>query len=299
VRRSWTITILHHEQADEGVWQDVADLVRDWNATETATIEPVLDFMYQANFDERDRDRLDRLVHRLQDLERTRGRAAAYHLASRVSLDEDDYRRADFVELLGTDLEMTPPLVMNEAEAFAPPSPCPRCGWQDPFDVAVASRLVVDETRLHVGVAGGPPPGPGGWDVVHLPNGDKLVSQRFVAVLRDNDVRGYELHDVIDAATGSVSPRVFHLTAKRAILVPCPEHTKVDGDGFCPECGTAHGNVDGYVYVRSDWVGDDEVISRHPRRGAMLYVSRRVKALLDAAPLEGLQRGDVLMVCQH
>jgi hypothetical protein len=196
-------------------------------------------------------------------------------------------------------LEITPPLVVNEQEVFAAASPCPRCGQQDLFDIAKTSRFVIDETRLHVGVAGGPAPPPDGWDAVHLPNGHRLVSHRFAAVLGDNDVKGYELHEVIDAATCDISPRVFHLTAKKAVLTPCPDHTVVGGAGFCPECGMALGSLEGYFYVRADWIGNDEIISRHPRRGAMLYVSRRVQGLLDAASLTGLHRGGVLMVCRH
>ncbi len=268
-----------------------------WNAHRSPPFEQVQDVMLHVTFDEETRPLLEVMLERLDALRRDVG--AAYRLSSGVAYEEADHARADFIELFGTDLEMTPPLVVNEQEAYAAGPPCPSCGWGDAFDVASSSRLVIDESRLHAGVAGGPAPPPGGWDVVHLPNGDRLVSGRLAAVLAENRVEGYELHEVIDAATGTVSPRLFRLTAAKAVLSPCADHTVVEGPGFCPTCGTALGALEGDFHVRADWIGADEVISRHPRRGAMLYVSRRVLGLLEAASLSGMHRGGVLMVCRH
>jgi hypothetical protein len=293
MRRSWAISIHQHEQRDDAAWPRLTRLVEEWNSRETPKFEAFFDFTFVITFDESTRLQMDRLLERLEAL------GATYHLVPNLTLEDDDYATADFIELFGTDLEMTPPLVVNEAEAFGSPTPCPRCGSQDLFDIPVTAELVIDETRLHAGVGGGPPPGPGGWDAVHLPNGDRLVSAALAAVLQQNGVEGYELHEVIDAATGKTSRNAFRLTAEKAILTPCPEHTLVAGDGFCSECGTALGSLEGPFYVRSDWIGDDEVISRHPGRGAMLYVSRRVYDLLDAASLEGLHRGDILLQCRH
>lgn len=285
MRRSWTVTILKHEQPDERRWDDLVRFVEEWNRSGQPAVEAVLDFMFQVSFQETEQAQFDRFTEGLQQL------GVAHTAASHGALEDADYGNADFVELWGTDVPMTPPLVLNEAQAFPAAPPCPRCGSQEALGPPPAAPLVVDETRLQT------PDGP--LDAAHLPNGERLVSRRFAAVLQDNVVQGYELHEVVDAATSAPSTTVFRLTARTRIVAPCTEHTKVSGDGFCPECGTAFGDVDGLRWVRSDEVGSDEVLTMHPTTSSLLYVSRRVLGLLEAAGLHGLHRGGILMVCRH
>jgi hypothetical protein len=251
--------------------------------------------MWHVNFDESTRDDLDRLRDELVALEDSTG--ATHLLAWRDALEHSDYAQADFIELLGAELSTEPPFVLNEAEVLDPGEPCPRCGSQDILDSVQTAPFVIDEPRLDGPAADGRRPDAGRWDVVTMPNGHKLVSKRLVAVLEENEVRGYELADVIDARTGEPSKRMFQITAAKAVLTVCEEHTRSDGQPLCQECGAAVTGVEGFLYVRADEVGDDEVISRHPGRGAMLYLSRRAFALIE--DLDGVVRNAILMVCRH
>jgi hypothetical protein len=299
MRRSWTVSLFRHQQPDGAAWRALERLVTAWNKGRergAPRFEPVQDFMWHATFGADARPQLDRLLGQLSELAARTD--AVHHLAWRDRVEEDDFAAADFIEILGVDPMLTPPFLVNAETALLPGPPCPRCGSQDALDGVQTEPFRIDERRLH---DRGPdvPPGAGGWDAVNLPNGHLVVSRRFAAVLADNHVRGYRLHEVIDAATGRSSERMVHLTAERAVLTPCPEHSRIDGDPFCPECGTAFGTLDGYFWARADLVGDDEVLSRHPGRGAMLHVSRRVHDALREAGLNGVRRNNVLMLCHH
>jgi hypothetical protein len=299
MKRSWTITLLKHEQPDAGVWAELVRLTGAWNRGGTRKFEPVMDFMWHINFDAASRAELDTLLAQLETLKRERG--AAFHLASRNTLEEEDYAAADFIEILGTDLGSPDrPFVRNQEAAFAPGAPCPVCGAQDAFDVEQREPLAIDLSLLESGTAADGTPAPaGGWDLVNVVNGDKIVSARVVSLLEAEGVRGYALRAVMDGSTGRPTERAFQIAAERAVLTPCPEHSRVEGEPFCPACGTAYGALDGYFWVRSDQVDGVEVVSRHPRKGAMLYVSRRVYERLRDAGMNGLQRNDVLRVCAH
>lgn len=292
MKRTWTLMLLQNEQPDPAVWDELKRLADAWSAERGPAFDASLDFMRIALFDEASKPALDELVARLDELKRTRG--AAYRTAWRTVLEDEDYAKADFLGLLGADLDVE--LVTNEEAALAPGEPCPRCGAQD---TAQTAPFAIDERVLDHGTLDGRPPGRGGWDVVNLPNGHALVSSRVVSLLEENGVRGYQLLEVTDAATGRPSARAKQLLAVRAVLEPCMEHSRVEGDPFCPVCGTAYGVLDGYFRVRSDRVDGVDVVSRHRGRGAMLYVARRVFDLLRGAGLNGLVRNDALFVCRH
>lgn len=296
MKRSWTITLLRHEQPSDQAWSELERVVADWNAGDGPPFQLVADFMRLVSFDEATRPRMEVLLRELERVERETG--AVYDLAARQHLDDEDYARADLIGILGQDLTLSPPFLLDDEELSAA-QPCPECGWADPLDAPLAQPLTIDESRLDEPAADGTEPGPDGWDLANLPNGHILVSRRVQSILRVGGVRGYELHEVLGGSTGRPSKRVARLTATTAVLTPCPEHSTIAGDPFCPRCGTAHGKLDGFFWVRSDVLGDRDVISRHPGLGAMLHVRRRVFGLLEQAELSGLHRTGVLMVCDH
>jgi hypothetical protein len=241
---------------------------------------------------------MERVVAQLEALKRSHG--AVYHLASRSLLEEDDYKTADFIEILGVGLgNAARPFLVNESTAFGTPIPCPKCGAQDAFSAPQREPFVIDETLLDQPNSSGAKAPRGGWDIVNLSNGQKLISQRFAGTLDEHDVVGYDLVEIIDGATRRPSKRMSQIAATRAILIPCPVHTVVEGGSFCPACGTGLGVLNGYFWIRDDWIGENEILSRHPNRSAMLYVSRELYNLAREAKLSGIHRNDVLRVCQH
>ncbi|WP_229070774.1 hypothetical protein [Actinoplanes sp. DH11] len=271
MHRSWTITVLRHEQPDDAIWDRVRQLEGSWPAT--------ADFMIQVTFDDEDREHRERLLG---------ATGAAFHLTNTVSYDAADHAAADFVELLGVDGSAPDGVVVNEDEAFAAPRPCPVCGFCDALDAAVSGPVLVDETAADA--AG---------EAVHLPNGHLLVNRRLAGLLTEAAAGDVRLHPVLDADSGRRSARWSRLTTRWTMLVPCPEHSAMGGGYFCFRCGTGHGDIVGPVTMRADVVGGHQVLSRHPGGGAMLYVGRRVHDLLLGANPAGVTYGDVLMLCRH
>ncbi len=231
-----------------------------WEALErlarSEEFEPVLDFMWQIALDSQ--PAAERLQERLDELARTTG--AVFHATSRDVPEPSDYERADFIELLGAELSTAPPFLLNEDQVLVPGD-----GAITVFDSIQTGPFVLDEARLDQPDADGNPPGPGGWDVILTAHGHKLVSQRLQDRLADRNVRGYELYEVIDARSGQPSQRMAQIVATKSVSEP----------------------------VARDAVGDAEVISLHPGRGALLYLSRRAfKAISD---LNGVVGSEILL----
>jgi len=167
--------------------------------------------------------------------------------------------------------------------------------------------FAIDETLLDRALPDGGNKPSGGWDCINLPNGHKLVSQRIVALLEKGGVRGYELLPVRVAATNRESSRMFQLIARRAILVLHARQHKDSGTIFCPACGAARSLPAGYdtslfqqkpeYCVSKDELKGDEIFSRHPSRGAMLYIAQRVYQLLLDARLNGIVLNDAIKFC--
>jgi hypothetical protein len=298
MKQTSTLTLLQHEQPGTKVWRELVQVVTRWNEVESPQFTRVAEFMWHVNFDSASEAQMNRLVSQLEALKQRQG--AVYHLASRSLIEESDYAVADFIEILGVGLGSTSrPFLVNEATAFGTPVPCPTCGAQDAFSAPQRAAFVIDETLLDEANSSGAKAPPGGWDLINLANGQKLISQRFARVLDHNDIEGYDLIEVIDSATRQPSKRMVQIAATRAVLAPCPEHSVVEGRSFCPTCGTAQGTLKGFFWVRRDWIDGDEIVARHPNRGAMLYVSHRIYDALLAAKLNGIHRNDVLRVCEH
>ena len=104
--------------------------------------------------------------------------------------------------------------------------------------------------------------------------------------------------DVVIVGAGGAGMRAAlesSQNARTAVLTPCPRHTRIEGDPFCPACGTAHGSLDGFFWMPRSLVDDAEVVSRHPHGAAMLFFSPRAYALLAEVP--GVRGGDPVRVC--
>ncbi|WP_158839602.1 hypothetical protein [Saccharothrix deserti] len=277
MKRVWSVMLSRDQQPDERTWSRIGDLVAD-------RFEPVLDIMWHASFDSR--EELDRVTGVLGEID------ARYQLFVRDDLGDEDYAEADFIGIWGADPAVEPPLVRNKATAYRPGETCARCGAPpDEFDLTAVEPLVVDESVMDGPAADGSRPDEHGWDLADLPNGQLLVSRRVTGLLTSADVRGWTSTEVFSTATGEPSRRFSALGAEQAVVTPCG----VDNEPVCPECGTTHEQIEGPFRISRDAVGDAEVISRHPGKVSMLYVSRRVHDLLWAAELNGLVRGDVMV----
>lgn len=284
MRRTWSVAVARDDRPD-AAWQRVGEVMRSWAGD--ATITPIGEVMWMA--DTSSAAVADALAHAVLAV------GAQPLRSSRTVYDDEDYAAADHVGVTGIDLPFDPPFVRNEAEAYRVGPPCPRCGHHDPFNVTVVEPPRIDEAMLDAPAPDGSQPGPQGWEAVNLPDGGLMLSTRLVTALRDAGVRGLVIEEVLDAR-GATSARMAALRATVAVPTPCPRHTRIEGAPFCPACGAANGDLDGYYWMPRSVVGNAEIVSRHPHRAAMLYVSPRAYAILGEVP--GIRRGDPVRVCE-
>ncbi len=298
MRRTWTFTILKHEQPSDAAWQAILHFITEWNNAHVPKFTPVADFMWHVNFDTDMMDSMESLTSQLETLKQKAH--ITYHEASRSILEDDDYARADFIQIVGVHFDSLPnPFVLNMDEAILPATPCSECGYQDIFDSEQQAAFVIDENLLNSSIENESPEGEGGWDLIELPTGQTLVSNRVAEFLESNGVKGYKIVEVINGDTDRASERIFQLVATRSVLNPCMEHSRIKGEPFCPICGAAHGDLEEYFWIRKDWLSGNEIVSRHPNGSTMIYVSRRIYQLLIIQKFNGIHREDVMFCCKH
>ena len=298
MKRSWTITLFKHEQPVEAVWREVVSFVTAWNQYHMPQFTEAMGFMWHINFDNNTIGTMELLLQQLKELKHKSN--IVYHLSSRGFLEDEDYQRADFIQITGVmHGTQSQPFLLNPDEAVATSSPCKSCGWQDAFDTVQQAAFVIDETLLDKPIDNEAPIANTGWDLVELPTGHMLVSQRLSELLEHHRVDGYQLFEVINAATGRPSKRMFQIVATKVVLTPCMEHSRIEGAPFCASCGAAHGDLEGYFWIRDDWVGDEAVISRHPSGAVMIYLDREIYRQFISAKLHGIHRNDIMFCCHH
>lgn len=301
-------TFLRHEQPGEEAWRQISDFAANWNSQFDPKFVKTLDFLWIIRFTElKTRPEFAVFLHELTTLRSNY--SVQYHATSATHLDASDYLGADFVEILGISLEgiKRRPFILNEQQALGPPVPCPTCGWQDMFSAVQKAPFEIDEDLLDHPLADGGDAPRGGWDCVNLPNGHKLISTRVVGVLRQADVRGWEVLPVRAGSKGKDSTRMFQLLAVRAVLILHDASSSGNETQFCPTCGAARALPPDYdttvlrlapdYCVRKADVDTDEMFSRHSGRGAMLYVAHRVYQLLQNAQLNGIVPSTVVNLC--
>lgn len=254
----WRFSAFAHEQPDPGVWARIAALTQRLD-TGVATIR--LGVIGSAQ----DRDAL------ASELGQVPG--AVFTFAPDTRYDDGDRSTADYVGVFPRQERLR----VTNAEVLVGAGPCPSCALEDTFDASQTGPFAIAL------------PVPTG-DTSALPGGGMAVSSRFVDVLLDIAATGGTVTE-IRLGDGVVAPW-SQLVADHGVLVPSAR-THVDGDGFCPLCGRALGNVHGQLWIEP--VGVD-IFSRHPGRRAMLCFSRRLLDALDASGIDDLELGDPLRV---
>jgi len=308
MRTTAVFTFLKHEQPSEAAWIALGEIAKQWNDSHTPKFSDSMSFLWSINFEDQRDQSFSEFLQQLDSLRRNF--ACKFHATSELIYDEADYLSADFIEILGISLEgfIKRPFILNAGDTLSSPVPCHACGWQDMFSVAQRAPFAIDERLLDLAIPQGGSPPQGGWDCVNLPNGHKLVSRRILSLFEENQVTGFDVLPVLSGTSGKQSQRMFQILARK--FVPA---TVLSNSGaqlsICQVCGAVlDPNVGDHAELASlltptTWcvrrkdVAQDEVLSRHPSRGAMLYLSQRVYRLLVGAPLNGIVESTVLALC--
>jgi hypothetical protein len=271
----WVVSLHAHEQPRPEVWEQLVDVVGAWDDREAATFDTSLPFMRVAVVD--DAKTRDRLVGQLRDVT-----GAVVHVDPSTRLTMSDFAEADYVGVFAAPTDVD--VVTNSNEVVETVGPCPACGLQDAFDVRQHGSFALAEQPEDI-------------DALNLPGGGLAVSRRVLDRWAAARVTGFTTVDLIDEKARAISAGWRQLVASKAVLVPCPEHTVVHGDSFCPVCGRAQGRVEGALWVRADQVEGLDVVARHAGRRAMFYLSRRASDALVGC--NGIDRADAFFVCGH
>lgn len=208
-----------------------------------------------------------------------------------------DFEQAPYVAIVGNTYPSE--FVVNEQEAIGKPERCTYCKRLDPQSGPLLDTLIIDESFLDTQVDPSPDYTPPGLDLINLQNGALLVSKKIVQLLGSMKVQGYELIPVISKATHEPSERLFLIRANKAILKPCEIHTPTTEEGICPLCGRILGGVLGNYYVRKEWLGLDQVFSRHPLKFAAIYVSNDLYHAMKTLGVKGLLPAFGIYECNH
>jgi hypothetical protein len=295
------------DQPSEAAWAALRNLAAEWNRSHLHGLTEISGITLQLRIPDStlaDQDEIRALVDKMRSEAGVR-----VYPASRRIYNEQDYREAAFVEIVGVTLDRPGrPFVVNSEKALGPPVPCPNCGWQDIFNVPQRAPFTIDESLLDDPLLGGETPH-GGWDFVALPAGRQLLSERLLVTLRQADLRGLEVQPVLAADTGRVSGRAFQISAGTAVLVPCSQHES--GVSYCTACGAVldsqepeHGDdclftPQAEFRVNRAQLAGDEVLSRHPACAAMLYFAQRAYRMLSEARFNGVRASGLIQLCEH
>jgi hypothetical protein len=273
MRVVWNVSGFAHEQPDEATWTALAGAADELDPAGAALAPPFMRILTLDSAGER-----DRVLARLGEV-----RGAVLHVAPSTRLDEADLVSADYVAVWADEERL---MVLEPDSALLPTGPCPRCGAADAFDL----RQVADLSLADDAVEG---------DTSDLPGGGLAVSARVYEALASLPGSRLGTRPLRVGPEGRESQRWFQVLAERAALTPCPEHTVIEGDPFCPACGTAYGTVLGAFTVPSQDLAGVDVVARHPSLRTMLHLSRRADDALRAAGVADLTRADLIELCAH
>ena len=280
IETAWSIALFEHEQPNPVVWARVAAVVNRWNASEPGTpVDRTVPGALLARFTAPDAAAKDRLLALLDDVA-----GAALHLVPLDEFDEADFAAADFVAVRGH--PGCRPQRVRGARRRRPLSPVRQ---ERMLDVEQVTPFVIDEepvVRTAPGLA------------LDLARRGLALTRAQADAWEAAGLRGADFRPVLDGATGRPSYRLVQLAATTTVLLPCPRHTQVAGPAHCPGCGRANGRVEGWFTVPRAAVGDFDVVSRHPNRIAFLFLSRRALDVLGRLGQTGLDRYDVLRLCE-
>ena len=281
------------EQPSPGAWSAITGFAEAWSAAHGSKFitegEMLIVVLREGTAD----PEYPLLAAELRRLEQETG--LTWFLGARDTRRPDDFEKAPFVEIVGN--TYPPEFVPNRKQALVAAPGCPACGRHDGKTGSIAAPLIVDESLLDRQVHPAPNYAPPGLDVVSLDGGALIISSRVAELFEGNGVAGWELIPVISLSTQKPSTRLMLLRAQKSVLLPCEEHTPITAPGGCVTCGKIRGGLLGYFSVREEWLGGDEIFSRHRALLASICVSNRVYGLMKAAKVRGLWPAFGLLRC--
>lgn len=285
------------DQPDENAWLTIEHFVKQWNE------KPFLSKFFNENGFEwiinlssnNEHDAWEPLIASLRRLQRNHG--IIYHEHSAVWPSVEEVEKEPLIGILGDGY--SDKFLCNEKRALSPIKPCTTCGMTNPQYRKYLCPFVIEETYLHKNIHPNIAYDPPGLDLVNLPNGALLISNRVVAIFEKMNVKGYTLDKVLVNKTNKPSKELFLLKANKSIIFPCKEHSSWEEYMICKECGRGKGIMLTPFYVQENWLEGDSIFANSPLSLANIVVTNELYHHLKDAKIRGLNPFLGMKLCSH
>jgi hypothetical protein len=286
------ILLLQFEQPDQSVWDEVLSFAEEWNETKENKFINALTFERIIYFSDADDKELKVLENILEQKRAENGwvwtRSKVQHYPSRKEKES-----RDFIEIIGDGYPDE--FLLNESEALSSAVACEVCRTVDSDLIIQIKALQIDETfldkkKVYPNYKYTPP----GLDIVNMPHGALLVSNRVTELIQDNNkFYGCAFLEVINQK-GKTSERFYELVTDKIILIP---DNLTDKGAICPVCGTELLELANEFAIRKERLEGSSFFSRRPSGLASIYISNELYHFLKLENVRGLtpvQGADVI-----
>ncbi len=208
-----------------------------------------------------------------------------------------DFEQADFIKIMGN--TYPDDFVVNADKVIGKVKRCPFCGVPGRHNREITGKLIIEHSYLDNDAENGDEYAAPGLDLILIENGFHLVSVKLAGLLKQFAQKSYQLIPVEDAKTGKDSERLWLLRANKAIIKPCNIHTPVTEEGICSHCGAIKGGRLSYYYVRTEWVENDQMFSKHTQRYESIYIASQLYQNFKKEKIKGMLATDGIYCCTH
>ena len=284
------------EQPTVDAWEEFEKFVHIWNQTEQRAFESEQEGEWFITFEKGLEDpEIPPFRNKLQALNSKTG--LVWFVGIKDERRPEDFEQSPFVEILGDTYPEG--FIANEAVAFGPPEKCPQCGKGGNTFRNIVQPIIIDETFIGKSTSIAGKSIPLNLDIITLPNGGLLISNKVLQVFNKQKVKGYALAEVISKRTMSPSDNLFLMRAEKAIIQPCSEHTLVTESGICSTCGRILGGLLTHFNIRKEWLEDAAIFSRHPHCYAKIYLTNKLYWSLKNNDIQGMLPSYGIFQCDH
>jgi hypothetical protein len=207
-----------------------------------------------------------------------------------------DFEKSDLIEIVGEQYPEN--LIVNEDKSFGKPQRCEQCGKGSDYDKDILEQPIINEQLLEQRYGEDKKTLLKDIDLIHIPNGGLLASNKVINVLNDNHVKGFRTIGVKSKSTEKVSEQRYLIQAETILLRPCEEHTQVTESGICAACGSILGGLLTYYYIKRSWLNGKSVISRNRLGYNNIYLKNDLYWLLKNKGIK-MYPTQGLYICEH
>jgi hypothetical protein len=276
------IFLLQFDQPDKSIWADIISFAEKWNDTKENKFIITLPYSRDIYFFDEDDKNLKELEKILQKKGEENNwiwtKSKVPHYPTR-----EEKESCDYIQIIGDGYPDE--FLLNESDALSSVIPCEKCGTVDSELRVQKKTLQIDETFLDKKTYPNYKYTPSGVDLLNMPHGALLVSNRVTELIEDNNkFYGCTFLEVINQKK-KISVRFFELATDKIILLP---DNLTDKKAICPVCGTELLVLTNEFAIKKDRLEGSSFFSRSPSGLASIYISNDLYHFLKSENVRGL-----------